>query len=502
VAHAGDLTMPPAALPSLDAILKAQAALRPEAVALVDPPDCERVTGQPPRRFSYAQADRAVGAIAARLHEIGLTPGTVVGVQMPNVASGILALLGIMRAGMIAAPLPLLWRLADCAAALSASGARALVTCGRVGSFDHAALSLEIAAELFPIRVVCGFGCAATDGIVPLDDLLSDAGEHPDTILFQDAERAPFTLVTFEMTADGVVPVARDSEQLLAGGRLVRQRAEIGPDATILTTLPAASFAGVSSALVPWLLGGGTLVLHHPFDPETLHKQIEDESCATLVVPDAVLSGLCASGWLGPDGIRSVVAVWCAPERLSAAAQWTSLDTTLVDVAAFGEAALLAARRRPSGRSASWPVGAVKIAPGGPDCAEIAITPHGTLGIRGLLAAAPYEPFVTNAADAASAATGQIDTGFTCRLVTEDNSLIVTAPPAGLVAVGGYRFALHDLQHMVRGIDGNGVLAALPHALAGHRLAGHASDPVTMRDMLQTMGINPLLTAAFRDRAA
>jgi hypothetical protein len=309
------------------------------------------------------------------------------------------------------------------------------------------------------------------------------------------------------MTADGVVPVARDSEQLLAGGRLVRQRAEIGPNATILATLPAASFAGVSSALVPWLLSGGTLVLHHPFDPETLREQIEHERCDTLVVPDAVLPGLCASGWLEPDGVRSVIAVWRAPERLSAAPQWTSLDTTLVDVAAFGETALLAERRPPSGRSAPWPVGAVKIANGGPDFAEIAITPHGTLGIRGALAAPPFEPFGTDAAGAVSNATGQadkgqVDTGFSCRLATEDNVLIVTAPPAGLVAVGGYRFALHDLQHMVRGIDGNGVLAALPHALAGHRLAGHASDPVTMRDMLQTMGINPLLTAAFRDRAA
>jgi non-ribosomal peptide synthetase component F len=185
------MTMTAAALPALDAILKAQAARNPAAIALVDPSDCERVTGQPPRRFTYAQADRSVGAIAARLHEIGLSPGTVVGVQMPNVAISILTLLGIMRAGMVPAPLPLLWRLSDCVAALSRSGARALVTCGRVDGFDHAALSLEIAAELFPIRVVCGFGCAATDGIVPLDDLVSEMGERPDIPLFQGASSAP-----------------------------------------------------------------------------------------------------------------------------------------------------------------------------------------------------------------------------------------------------------------------------------------------------------------------
>jgi hypothetical protein len=294
--------------------------------------------------------------------------------------------------------------------------------------------------------------------------------------------------------------VARDTEQLLAGGRLVRQRAEIGPNATILSTLPPASFAGCSSALVPWLLSGGKLVLHHPFDPETLRAQIEQEGCDTLVVPDAMLRGLCEAGWLELDGIRSVVAVWRAPERLSVASQWTSLDVTLVDVAAFGETALLAARRPPGGRSAPWPLGATKIADGGPSCADVAITSNGTLGIRGPLAASPFAPF--DAATDAAASDDHLDTGFSCRKTDDGDALIVTAPPAGLVAVGGYRFALSDLQHMVRGIDGNGVLAALPHALAGHRLAGHASDPVTMRDMLQTMGINPLLTAAFRDRAA
>lgn len=489
-------------IPALDAILKAQAARKPDALALVDPADCERFTGEAPRRWTYRQADRAAGAIAARLREIGLAPGTVVGVQMPNIATGILTLLAIMRAGMTAAPLPLLWRRSDCVAALSAAGARAIVTCGRVNGFDHAALALDVAAELFPIRAVCGFGCASIDGIVAFDDLLEDADEHPDSILFQNAGDPPFALVTFEVTADGIVPVARDATQLLAGGRLIRQRGEIGTNAVVLSTLPATSYAGLSAAVVPWLLSGGTLVLHHPFDPDILRGQIEAEACDVLVAPDAMLPGLCASGWLEPIGLRSVVAVWRAPERLSAAAQWTNLDVTLIDVAAFGETALLAARRPPGGRTLPWPAGPLTIAHGGSECAHIAITPDGTLAVRGALAASPYSPYEDAEPVERSAAGGHTDTGYPCRMFADDDALVVTAPPAGLVAVGGYRFAMPDLQHMVRGIDGHSVLAALPHALSGHRLAGHATDPVTMRDMLDAMGINPLLTAAFQERAA
>lgn len=328
------------------------------------------------------------------------------------------------------------------------------------------------------------------------------ADDHPDTVLFQDSAGAPFALITFDTTAGGIVPVARNTTQLLTGGRLVRQRAEIGPDAVILSTLPATSYAGICAALVPWLLSGGTLALHHPFNPETLRQQIAREQCDTIVVPDVLLPALSASDWLEPDAIRRVISVWRAPERLSAAAQWTNLDVTLVDVAAFGETALLAARRPPGGRTLPWPAGPVAIAPGGPDYADVTSMPNGTLGIHGALAATAFDPYGSETVTAISRNSGYVDTGYPCRMIAEDGSLVVTAAPAGLVAVGGYRFAISDLQMMVRGIDSNCVVAALPHALSGHRLAGHATDPAAIRDMFRTMGMNPLLSAAFRDRAA
>lgn len=490
-------------IPALDAILKAQAATSPAALALIDPPDCEAVTGAAPLSFTYAQADRAVDAIAWRLREIGLSPGSVVALRMPNVAASALTLLGIMRAGMIAAPLPLLWRRADCVAALSEAGARAIVTCGQVAGFDHAQLALEVAAELFPIRAVCGFGCGATDGIVPLDDLLSGADEHPDSILFRDdGPTSPHALVTFDVTADGIVPVARDAAQLLAAGRLIRQRGGIGSRAVILSTLPFTSIAGIAAALVPWLLSGGTLALHLPFDPDILREQVKSLGCTSLVVPDAVLPGLCGSGLLQMDHIRSVVSVWRAPEQLANAAQWTDLDVALVDVASFGESALLAARRPPAGRSLPWPAGAVTIANGGTECAHVALMPGGTLGIRGALAAAPFRPYDMGTVAEPVSDSGHIDTGYSCRSVPDEDALIVTAPPAGLIAVGGYRFVMHDLQALVRMTDDSGVLAALPHAVTGHRLAGNAADPATMRNMLNQIGANPLVPAAFRNHAA
>jgi hypothetical protein len=82
----------------------------------------------------------------------------------------------------------------------------------------------------------------------------------------------------------------------------------------------------------------------------------------------------------------------------------------------------------------------------------------------------------------------------------DQDGIVVTAAPAGIVNVGGYRFAMRDLQYAIRMIEGDGLLAALPHSLTGHRLAGNATDPQAMRQTLHEFGLGPLVTGAFRDR--
>jgi non-ribosomal peptide synthetase component E (peptide arylation enzyme) len=164
---------------SLDELLRRAAALRPHGLALLDPPDRERFTDGAPRHLTYAQADRAVSAIAGRLRRIGLQTDAIVAMQMANTVENVLTFLGILRAGLIAMPLPLLWRRADAVAALRRVGATALIVSGRIGAADHFALAREIAAEIFPIRYVCGYGREPPDGLVPSMTFLYSAKSIP-----------------------------------------------------------------------------------------------------------------------------------------------------------------------------------------------------------------------------------------------------------------------------------------------------------------------------------
>ena len=138
---------------TLDDLFRRTAARRPDAIALTDPPNRESFTDGPPRRLTFAQADCAIDAIASRLRQIGLPTDSFVGIALPNTVESVLTILGVLRAGMIAAPLPLLWRRTETADALGRIGAKAIVTAARVGDFGASAMAVQVASDLFPFAM-------------------------------------------------------------------------------------------------------------------------------------------------------------------------------------------------------------------------------------------------------------------------------------------------------------------------------------------------------------
>jgi hypothetical protein len=93
-----------------------------------------------------------------------------------------------------------------------------------------------------------------------------------------------------------------------------------------------------------------------------------------------------------------------------------------------------------------------------------------------------------------------VDTDFAARLDRSTGAICITAPPSGIMAVGGYRFLSHDLQEWARRLGQGALLTALPDRLSGHRLAGRAQDNARAREALAELGLNPLMVEAFRDR--
>lgn len=487
---------------TLDSLFRRAGVRHAQAVALADSPDRYRVTDGAPRTLTFADADRAISTVAAHLRGLGLPTDAMVAIQLGNTVESVIALLGVLRAGMIAVPLPLLWRRQEMVAALGQVGAKAIITTSHVGNTPTAEIAIEAAVELFTIRHVCGFGRNLPDGVVPLDGPAPEGGDVNQAPTRTGPAAAHVAVVTFEVTPDGPVAVARNHSQLIAGGLAVALEAGHREDAAILTAVPVSSFAGLALAVVPWLLSGGALHLHHPFAPEAFASQRREIGAGLVVLPGATLPAL---GKPARANGETIAALWRAPERLASQPAWYG-PSALVDVAAFGELGLIASRRRPGSEPAALPYGMVGTPRAAADAApliETASTADGTLGLRGAMvpnqafppgADQGYAPFL------APDDRGLVDTGLACRRRLDTNTLTMSAPAAGLTAIGGYRCPESVLDETVAMIDAEATIVALPDAALGQRLAGSARDPAGVIAALQAAGANSLIAGAFRPR--
>ena len=485
-----------AAFPTLDDLFRRAAARQGDAVALCDPPDRMAITGEPPRRLTYAEADRTVGAIAARLRDIGLPTDAVIATQLPNTVESVLMLLGIWRAGMIVAPLPMLWRAEEIAAAVECSGISALITAARIGKTPQLAVAMQAAAACFPIRHVGVFGPNDGDGVVSFDAVFDAA---PTSIPnFSTARRdhaaAHTALLNFEMTAAGPVPLARSHLQVLAAAPALAAAGMLEKDGAILSAVPLASFAGVVLGLVNWLFNGGTLVLHHPFDADAFAAQCRAHRCATVVLPGPVVPALAEAELLAHrNGLRRVAALWRSASQWRGAPRFAQQAAPrLIDLLALGEFAISAAPRAPDG----IPDPAALTIAGDHPSLTLARTRNDTLALRGaMLPAAAFPPGAMPAF--ARDADGFLDTGLALR-PGDDSTAIPLDQRVGLTRIGGYALRAADIERLVAAADPYATVAVLPHGLTGSRLAGTSAQPAAVIEALAA--VNPLLGAAFIPR--
>jgi hypothetical protein len=458
---------------TLDAVFRRNVLMQPGALALADPPERTMLMGGAPRQFNYAEADAAVSRLAHQLKALGLPEQAVVAIQLPNTVEAIITLLAVLRAGMIAMPLPMLWRRSDLVTALREIAPRALITATRFGDERPAEIACEVAAELFTLGFPCAFGDDPPDGVIPLAIETRASGDSEPFPVLRGISPNHFAIATFDASRQGPYAVARSHSQWLAAGFAITMEANIAAGDSIVSTLPPASLAGIAGTFLPWLMVGGTLQLSHGFSPLTAAMA---PAGAHLAAPAIALQSLATKD---TDGFATCIALHRGPETLGLDLSRLNCEA-IVDMQVFGETGFTALRRIAKIMPSPIPVGEIT-APveteGAPVVIETRRLADGTLAVRGAMV--PDKPITIGGHTSPAQLEFDVDnfvrTNFKCH--GSGGALVIEAMPEGILQIGGLRFGFDEIAMRVAKASPGAELAPARDPILGMRGVIEAPDP-------------------------
>jgi non-ribosomal peptide synthetase component E (peptide arylation enzyme) len=449
-----------------EGLLRRRARQKPEAIALIDPPDRLTLARTEPRVLAYADADDAVDALARFFIEIGLGPGDRVIMQLPNFVEAPLALLGAWRAGLTVAPVPMLWRAHEIARACDTLEAKTLIGVAEFAGERPAEMLRDVAATRISVRFVLGFGTNLPDGVASLEEAIADGPHGP---IDAPAPSGP-SLITFTARAgQPLVPLFRTEDEVLAQGAMAVLALALDRGDVLLNAYPLTGPAGLGLGLAPWLIGGAALVQHHPFDYGTFVRQIISSGATVTALPGSILAELAKDGVLGDAQcqLRRIGRVWSGAEFGNGTAPTYDIGRPLFDFVPLGDLAGLVARRDDP-EAPLVPLGAVHLGEdgGGAVFVETRLRDDGELFIRG-----PVVPQGRSNGPATRNADGFVATGL--HGASADGRLHIKRDPE-LIYHGGFTIAASELDGLYQAYPGflDAACFVLPDPMVGDRIFG------------------------------
>ncbi|MBO9647429.1 MAG: acyl--CoA ligase [Variovorax sp.] len=280
---------------TLGELFIATARRQPAAPAVADPPNRRDITGDAPRRRDWAGLLADVGRLAALLHAQGLRKDDVLVVQLPNSVELHALYLACACSGIVVSPLPMQYRGHEITHVLNTTGARVAITASRVGG--HAPAREWHAAFGERVRVMA-HGADVPPNVLGLDAAL--AATEPWSAQALEAHMARIGLTAHDVltvcwtsgTEAQPKGVPRNHNEWLIVGQSVIDAGQIAPGACMVIPFPFVNMAGISTSLVAWLMVGGELHHHHPFDLDVFIAQLRGQPTDYTVAAPAVLSML------------------------------------------------------------------------------------------------------------------------------------------------------------------------------------------------------------------
>jgi len=250
-------------------ILAARAAAHPDRIAIVD-------RG---RRVTYRELRTRVDRVAAGFAALGIGPGDVVTIQMPNWAEFAYVFFALERLGAVANQIGSDFRSREVEYILRFSESRAFVCPASFKSFDYVKMSAELRPGLPDLKAVCVLGSPATGGAAPglvsLDSMVENAGAAAPPGAGQranDVMRMAFT----SGTTGNPKGVIHSHNTTLSTCRTLNADMRVTPEEVFLIYLPLGLNWGYLT-LVQAVMAGARAVLLDQFSARAALELIQRE---------------------------------------------------------------------------------------------------------------------------------------------------------------------------------------------------------------------------------
>ncbi|MEQ8718423.1 MAG: AMP-binding protein [Acidimicrobiales bacterium] len=241
-------------------------------------------------RISYGDLFDRVTRVVGGLRRLGVEPGDVALLQLPNWWEASVVIHAVARAGAVVNPVIPIYREHELSFIVDQARPRALVVPHWFRGHDHVAMIRDVLADIDvpPVVVVVRPQGPLPDGFVPFDDLLA---AEPDVEDRGSAERIALLLYTSGTTADPK-GVLHDHRNLDYENRSIIELFGLDETSTVLGMSPVTHVSGfLYAVLLPAMLGAKAVLLD-TWDPVACRQLVDAESCRFTIGATPFLQGL------------------------------------------------------------------------------------------------------------------------------------------------------------------------------------------------------------------
>jgi acyl-CoA synthetase (AMP-forming)/AMP-acid ligase II len=270
----------------------------PDQEAVVDAPNRLSFAHGEPQRWSWKTLAEHTDKVALSMLKSGIKRDDIVVVQLPNCVEQIAVFLACARLGIILSPVPVQYREHELNHVLKITEASAVITFTRIGkveqAYEAAHAFIHLKDKHPPLHTVLCWGLnpppdttAIESGPISEKDRQTIASATSNASI---SANDIFTLCWTSGTEAEPKGVPRSHNEWILSGQAVAQAAKLQKGARLLNPFPLVNMSGISGSFTSWLLVGGTVIQHHPFDLPIFLQQLREEKIDYTVAPPTILT--------------------------------------------------------------------------------------------------------------------------------------------------------------------------------------------------------------------